>query len=166
MSYQEKRTIVNIATGLLVLAIYFIDTLGRYRSGAIALDDLESWAVAMLIFIGIYIAISIIIQIIFHILLAISLAAQKKIQDKTTCEEEIEKSIDLEFTDDEMVKLIELKSMRVGFSFAWIGFIVALVSLALNYPPAVMLNILIVSLFGGSVFSDITQLYYYRKGVR
>jgi hypothetical protein len=61
--------------------------------------------------------------------------------------------------------LVELKAMRVGFVFAGIGFVSALLSLVLNYSPMVMLNILFISFSGGSIIEGFTQLYYYRKGV-
>ena len=44
-----------------------------------------------------------------------------------------------------MDNLIELKSMRIGFIVVGIGFVAALVSLILNYSPAVMINIMFVS---------------------
>ena len=68
--------------------------------------------------------------------------------------------------EDEMDKLIGLKAMRISFAVVGIGFIAALVSLVLNYSPAVMLNIMFVSFGIGSMVEGITQLYFYRRGVR
>jgi hypothetical protein len=165
MSYQEKRTIVSIITGAIVLAAYCFYAFGQYQSGVVAPGDLRFWAGTMLIFIGIGVAASIVIQIVFHILLSIAIAATKKIQDETCEDKEIEKSIKAEIVEDEMDKLIELKSMRVGFVFAGIGFVAGLVSLVLNYSPAVMLNILFISCCAGSLFEGCTQLYFYRRGI-
>ncbi|NTW89170.1 MAG: hypothetical protein HGB26_08690 [Desulfobulbaceae bacterium] len=64
-----------------------------------------------------------------------------------------------------MGKLIELKSMQVGFLFAGIGFVAALLSLVLDYSPAVMLNIMFLSFSGGSLLEGFAQLYLFRKGV-
>jgi len=166
MSYQEKRTVVSIATGVLVLAAYCIYASGQYQSGAIAPGDLKFWASTILVFIGIGIAASIVIQIIFHILLSIVIAAKKKILDESCDDKEIEKSIGAEIVEDEMDHLIELKSMRVGFIICGIGFIAALVSLVLNYSPAVMLNIIFFSFCGGSLLDGVAHLYFYRKGVK
>ncbi|HVP20932.1 MAG TPA: hypothetical protein VMS73_03625 [Anaerolineaceae bacterium] len=166
MSYQEKRAIVSIGTGALILGLYCFYAFGRFQSGAIAAGDLKSWAVTILIFIGIGIAAAIAIQIVFHILLSIAIAAKKKIQDESIEDKEIDKAIGAEFVEDEMDKLIELKSMRAGLIIAGIGFIAALVSLALDYPPAVMLNILFISFSGSSLFEGAAQLYYYRRGIR
>jgi len=65
-----------------------------------------------------------------------------------------------------MDKLIGLKAMRIGFAIAGIGFIAALVSLVLNFSPAVMLNIIFFSFSIGLMMEGVTQLYFYRRGVR
>jgi hypothetical protein len=138
---------------------------GKFNAGAVAPGDLKFWASTMLIFIGIGIAATIIIQIIFHILLSVSIAVRKKIQDEECSDKEIEKTIELEIVEDERDKLIELKSMRIGFVVAGMGFVGALVSLVLNYSPVVMLNILYISFCVGSLLEGAGQLYYYRRGV-
>jgi hypothetical protein len=165
MSYQEKRTVVSIVSIALVLVGYCIYAFDRYSSGVVAPGNLKFWAGVILIFIGIGIAATIVIQIVFHILISISLAVKKKIQDETIDEKEIEKSIDSEMVEDEMDKLINLKSNRIGFIFAGIGFVAALVSLVLNYSPVVMLNIMFISFSAGSLLEGFVQLYFYRKGI-
>ena len=165
MSYQVKKTVTSIVTGILVLAAYTIYVFGKVHAGAAAPDNLKFWATAILIFIGIGIAVSIVIQIVFHILLSISIAVKKKIQDEKCEDKEIEKNIKAEMVEDEMDKLIQMKSMRLAFIFAGIGFIAALVSLVLNSSPAVMLNILFISFSAGSLFDGFAQLYYYRRGL-
>ena len=165
MSYQVKKTVTSIVTGILVLAAYCIYAFGRAHAGAAAPDNLKFWATAILIFIGIGIAASIVIQIVFHILLSISIAVKKKIQDEKCEDKEIEKNIKAEMVEDEMDKLIQMKSMRLAFIVAGIGFIAALVSLVLNSSPAVMLNILFISFSAGSLFDGFAQLYYYRRGL-
>ena len=165
MSYQEKRTIVSMITGVLLIVAYLIYTYGKYQSGDIATDNLKFWAATMLIFIGIGIASAIIIQIVFHILLSIGIAIKQQIENGTCDDHEIDQTIKAEMITDEMDKLIELKSMRVGFIVAGIGFITALTSQIINYSPAVMINILFIAFSAGSVLDGATQLYYYRKGV-
>ncbi|MFD2657555.1 hypothetical protein [Gracilibacillus thailandensis] len=64
-----------------------------------------------------------------------------------------------------MNQLIELKSMRIAFIVVAIGFVTALLSQVLNYPSGVMLNIMFVSFLIGSLSGELTQLYFYRKGV-
>lgn len=165
MSYQEKRTITSIFVGAMVLAAYCIYAFGRFNSGTAAADDLRFWASTMLIFIGIGIGAGIIIQIIFHIIFSISIAIKESIRDEQCDEKEIEKKIERETVEDERDKLVELKSMRVGFIIAGLGFVGALVSLVLNNSAMVMLNILYISFCIGSIFEGIAQFYYYRMGV-
>lgn len=166
MFYKVKRTIVSILTGVLLMAAYWIYAINKVQSGTVAADDLKFWATTMLIFIGIGIVAVIIIQIIFHILLSIALAVKQQVQTGKSDDKEIEKALELDMVEDEMDKLIELKSMRVGFVIAGIGLVAALVSLVLNFSPAVMINIIFASFYIGSLIEGITQLYYYKKGIK
>ncbi len=165
MSYQVKRTITNILTGVIVLAAYCFYAFSRYQSGLLAPDDLQSWAQIMLIFIGVGIAAAIVIQIVFHILLSIGIAIKEKIKNGSCDDQEIEKTIELEMIEDEMDKLIELKSLRVGFIVAGIGFVASLIALVLNYPTMIMLNLLFISFSTGSILEGFAQLYYYKRGI-
>lgn len=166
MSYQEKKTIVAVLTGILVLAAYCIYAFGMALPNMSAPDDLKFWAVTILIFIGIGVVASIVIQIVFHILLSIAVAVKKQVQNGKCDDKEVEKTLELEMVEDEMDKLIGLKSMRISFAITGIGFIAALVSLVLNCSLAVMLNILFFSFGIGSMIEGITQLYFYRRGVK
>jgi hypothetical protein len=165
MSYQERKTIVSLISGAFVIAAYCIYAFGRYQTGAVDVSDLKFWAGAILAFVGIGIAVTIIIQIVFHILMSIAITVKKKMRDEQCDDKEIEKSIGAEMVEDEMHKLIELKSMRVGFGVAGVGFIAGLIFLVLGYSAAVMLNILFLTFSGGSLLEGVAQLYFYRKGV-
>lgn len=165
MSYQEKRTLVSVLTGILILAAYCIYTYSKVSSGAESGSDLKFWAFAMVLFIGIGVIATIIIQIVFHILLSVGLAIKEQIQTGGVDEDGIEKKLEVEMVEDEMDKLIGLKSMRFGFAIAGIGFVSGLLTLLFDYAPAVMLNIMFVSFSLGSILEGIVQIYYYRKGV-
>lgn len=67
--------------------------------------------------------------------------------------------------EDEMDKLINLKSMRNGYIVVGAGFVASLITLVLQAPPAVMLNIVFVSFMLGSLFEGFSQLYFYRRGI-
>ncbi len=166
MSYKEKKTIVSLVTGLLILATYCIYTLNKIQLGTAALDDLKFWATTILIFIGIGVVALIIILIVFHILLSVTIAVKEEIQNGEYDDKKIAKTLELDMVEDEMDKLIGLKAMRISLAVVGIGFIAALVSLVLNYSPAVMLNILFFSFGIGSMIEGFTQLYFYRRGVR
>jgi uncharacterized membrane protein len=166
MSYKVKKTIVSILTGVLLMAAYCIYAFGKVQSGAATPDDMKFWATTILVFIGIGIVALIVIQIVFHILLSIAMAVKEQVQNGKCDDKEIEKTLELEMVEDEMDKLIELKSMRIGFAIVGIGFAAALGSLVLNCSPAVMLNILFASFFIGSLIEAIAQLYFYRTGIK
>lgn len=166
MSYKVKSTIVSIVTGVLLMAAYGIYAAGKVQSGAATLYDTKFWATTILVFIGIGIAAMIVIQIVFHILLAIAKAVQEQVKNGKVDDKEIEKSLELDMVEDEMDKLISLKSMRIGYAIGGLGFIAALVSLVMNYPAAVMLNILFGSFYVGSLVEAFTQLFYYRRGIK
>ncbi len=79
MTYQIKRTIVLIATGMILLISYLYYFLTTYqKSGVEILHNLKFWSNSILVFILISIVTTIIIQILFHILLAISIAIKEK----------------------------------------------------------------------------------------
>jgi len=165
MSYQEKRTVTSILSGVLILVAYCLYAFSPSRLAALPPGDLKPWASAMLIFIAIGIVATIVIQIVFHILLSIALAVQAKIENQQSDDDEIERTIHREMIEDERDKQIELKSNRIGFAVAGIGFVTGLLALVFNYSPVVMLNIMFLSFSAGSVLEGVGQLYYYRKGI-
>lgn len=164
MSYQETKTGASIFSGGLILAAYCLYAFNPSRLAAIPPGDLKPWASTMLVFIGIGIAVTIVIQIVFHILFAVSVAVRSKIENQQSDDKEIEKNIDGEMVEDERDRLIELKSMRIGLAVAGIGFVGGLLSLLFNHPAAVMLNIMYLSFYIGTLLEGAGQLYYYRKG--
>jgi hypothetical protein len=165
MSYKEQKTITQLVTSSVVFAAYCIHAFGQYQARAVAEGDLRFWAITMLTFIGIGIVASIVILIVFHILHSIGISIREKVLDHDRGEKEIETAIKSEMVEDEMDKLIELKSNRIGFFLAGIGFVASLVSLAMNQSPVVMLNIIFISFFAGSLLEGGAQLYYYRRGI-
>jgi hypothetical protein len=160
MYYHEKRNIASIVAGLLVLAAYCIYAFGG--AGASAGGDLKFWGGTILIFIGIGIAANIVIQIIYHIGMSAAIAIKKGEGN----EKAIDKEIKATMVEDEMDKLIELKSERACFIAAGIGFIAGMLALVLGASAAVMINILFLAGSAGSVAVGFTSLYFYRKGVR
>jgi len=170
MSYHAKRTVTSIVTGAAVLAAYCIYVFGPAHAGA--QGDLQSWAVTMLIFLGISAAAAVAIQVVFHIMLSVGIAVKETVKETVLegkiaadNDQRISRSINAEFVEDERDRLIDLKSMRVGFFAAGVGFIAGLVSLALGYSAIVMLNVLYLSFGVASLLSEFANLVYYRRGV-
>lgn len=170
MTYHEKRTIVTSLTGMLVMLTYLFYAIFKYNEGSSESLTLKFWASKILIFIGIGVVSVIIAMILFHILYSIALAVRLKMENKDISDKEIEQKIKqlikTDTVEDEMGKLIELKAMRIGFTFAGIGFVLSLIALLLNYSPIIMINILFLSFSLGSTLEGLVQLYYYRKGIR
>ena len=166
MSYQEKRTVASVCSGVIVLIAYGIWAMGKVQTGDAALNDLKFWAETMLIFIGVGIAATIVIQIVFHIFLSVGVAVKRQIRDGACDSKQVEKEIKQEMVEDEMDKLIGLKSMQVSFSIAGFGFVAALAVHVLGSSPALMLNILFLSFLVGAICEGLVQLYYYKRGIQ
>ncbi|WP_414732813.1 hypothetical protein [Acetobacterium carbinolicum] len=169
MNYQEKKVITSIIAGVLVLVTYSIYGMSKYLEiRDDLLNNLEFWATTMLVAIGGGIVVVILIQIIFHIILAVANEVAKEVAKKVSNvgKNEIYEELEITGIEDEMDKLIALKAMRNSFVMVGIGFIIALLSLYLKMPPAIMLNIIFISFSLGSLFEGLSQLYFYRKGVK
>jgi len=154
MFYQEKKIIATMISMVLILAAYLIYIFQKYQEGAIDFEyDLKFWASTMLIFIGVGIVSTILILIIFHILNAIVNEIKQEDQD-------------VSMEEDEMDRLIALKATRNSYLVVGVGFVISIVTLVLQKPPAVMLNIIYVAFHLGVLVEGFSQLYFYRRGVR
>jgi hypothetical protein len=163
MSYQEKRTLLSIIISVLMVVSYSIYAFGK--AGMEHINDLQFWAKTILIFIGIGIIAMIILQIVFHILMAISRAIRQKMKDDEVNEEEIERTMRAETSEDEMDKMIGLKSNRFGYTIMGLGFMAGLIAIAFGASAVAMLNILFFSTWVGSFVEALVQIRYYRRGV-
>jgi hypothetical protein len=159
MSYNSKRTLVSTIAGIVLVVSYIIYALGKK---APAPENIGSWAITMLVFIGIGVAAMIVIQILFHIGFAIGIAVKEREHDQKNIERIIKSSM----VEDERDKLISLKSSRIGYIFASISFAVALLALALGLPAVVALHILAGGFAVGSLIEGAVSVFFYEKGVR
>jgi hypothetical protein len=159
MSYRSKINLISIFVGALLIAAYIIYAVGGFSP---ALDDLKSWAIAMLVFI----VISAVILATIQILLYRVMAARFAREELTHGEKKTDRSFFALALADERDKLVELKSYRVGYILVGIGFVAVLTGLAFGLPNVLVLHIL----FGVFVVSSIAELvasiYFYEKGVR
>lgn len=148
MSYQEKKSIVNIFSSLLITGLYALIIYQRHMDGRFDLtDDYQKWGILFLIFIGISVVARIIIYIIFHIINAIA-----------TREQDVP-------VEDERDKLIQLKSTRNSYLVFTIGFVLGITSLAFGMPVYTIFLVFLVSGLLSEIFENSSQIYYYRKGV-
>lgn len=158
MTYQTKKTIVSLLASIAILNSYCISVYNDISKGLTLENDATFWAKKMLIFIAIGVAINMISFIVFHILLSVNLSVKDS--------KEINRKLELEMVEDEMDKLIELKSLRVGYIIASTGFILGLILLAFNTSIAIVLNILFLSFFIGAIAEGISNLFFYFRGIR
>jgi hypothetical protein len=118
----------------------------------------------MLTFIGITAIAAIIIQIVFHVLLSIGISVKEAVKRADPESAEIEEALKGELVEDERDKLIELKSSRANSVTLSAGLMLGLVSIVLDFPPAVMLNLIFGAFFIGTIAEGVVNLILYRKG--
>jgi len=173
MTYQIARKITRMLSGTVLFIVYLVQVNNRYQSGVLALEELQSLAQLMLVFIGISIGMTIAVEIIFHVLYSIGIAVKESVKvgscndedRERNIEENIEKNIKQEMVEDEMAKLIDLKSLRVGYVTTGIGFFASLIILVLGYPVFLMVNILFGSFFLAGIMEEFAKIIYYLRGV-
>lgn len=148
MSYQEKMSILSLVNSILIPGIGTLYVYNRYISvSPEIINELSFWGNAFLILIPIVI----VIQIVMHILFAIinKIVTKENLSDIT----------------DEMDKLIELKSIRISHWIFISGFFLAMGSQSIGMKPFVMFVCLILFGFAAGIVSDVSKIYFYRKGV-
>lgn len=172
MSYQEKRILASVISGVGILVGYCVYGVIQYQKvGVSILSNLKYWASLMLITIGLGIAVMMVIQIFLHIFLAVTHEVKKEISKeiakRTDCGKGLAACEELEMDgkEDEMDKLIALKASKYSFAVVGVGFLAALISLYFQLPPGVMLNILFISLMKSCLLEGILQLRFYQQGI-
>lgn len=157
MPYQAKKTLISLVSSLIILVLYITNILPQIGT----LTTISDWAKIMLVHIGLGAIITIILHIIFHIYLSVSIAIKERDKD----DKAIERSINQEMVEDEMTKLIDLKSLQVGYIVTGIGFVSGLVLLSIGYNMILVLNIMFLSFFIGSVIEGLVNIFFNLKGV-
>lgn len=148
MSYQEKRAIVELISTIVISAAYFLYASQRFPEGsAYSREVFRFWGTTILILLPVSMVAKLIIHIAFSIL-------------NTIATNEKEPGF-----VDERDKLIELKAMRNSLYVLMVGFVPSLGSLAFDAEPSVMFMLLIGSGIVAEVVGELSQLYYYRRGV-
>lgn len=148
MSYHEKKSIVSMISTLVIFVIYFMIVFHRYQAGNFDSTNVFGfWGSVILILIPVSIAAKIIIYIVFMI-----------IYRMTTNE-------NAPAFSDERDKLIGLKAERNSHWIFCFGFILAMASQVLHMSPSVMFIILILSGFVSDILGEISQLYFYSRGI-
>ncbi len=147
MSQSESRTVAYLISSLVAAVLYSLYVVQQYQEGSFNSPTISSsWGVALLVVIGVQIVLSIISAILVSIFLA------------------IEAGEDVPELSDERDQLIELKADRIFFVVFGVGFMFAIITLAVGLRPLVMFNLIVFSLFAGAISGYVSQLYLYRRG--
>lgn len=147
MNYQENRIIGYLISILLAVGYYSFQVFQKYQEGSFDLTTISSsWGSVILIAIAVQIVLSIFMGILFSVIPASTRS---------------EKNISL---SDERDQLINLKADQISHAVFGIGFLIAMIALAIGLPPLVMLNLIVYSGFGAGIVGLITKLYLYRRG--
>lgn len=147
MSYQERRSIMNLISTLLITGFYSAFMLQRYPEGDFYSPEVfRFWGA----FFVILIPVSVVGKIISYIAFAFINAAATR-------------ETDLPVTD-ERDRVIETKASRVSNNVFLLGFVLAMGSLVIDMPPAVMFITLLLAGVVSGIAGDMTQVYFYQRG--
>ncbi len=148
MSYQQKSAIVSIIGTVVIFTIYCVLVFQKYQVlGLNMANDFAFWGAAFLILIPVLAGFQIVIMIVFTII------------NKVVTKE------DPPIADDELDKLINLKSHRSVLILFMVGFFVSMALLVFGLPPRAMFISLAGSLILAGILGDITKLTLYQRGV-
>lgn len=148
MTYQEKKSIVTLISGILIFGLYCWYMYPKYPGGGAELSTaLHYWGSFVLVLTMVTVVAHILISIVFNIIFRM-----------TTGEKEPN-------FEDELDKLIRLKAIRNSFAVFVIGFLLAMGVLKFDPSLKVMFMILIASGFLSDVVGSVSRLYHYRRGV-
>lgn len=146
MSYQEKRSLVSLFSNVLIFGIYYWYLLQISEQNSPP-DELRFWSAAILVLLPVLIVCKLVIHMLFNIV-------------NTIATNEREPA----FTD-ELDRLITLRAVR-NFCFVFsAGFFLSMGALAIGMPLRTMFEILLFTVIAAGVTIDLSQLYFYRKGV-
>lgn len=148
MSIQEKKAVFNLITTIAFMGGYIFYTFGIYGDVSIPqIDTPYFWGKFMLVMMGVTIVLKIVSYIIFYIIMS-----------------RVHKDEDPEFQDD-YDKQIEMRSDRNSHHLFMLGFICSLIPLAMHKSIANMFIILLSAGLISSIVSDLSKLYFYKKGI-
>jgi hypothetical protein len=150
MSNRENSIAVSLVSTLGILAYYLVNIFQMLQGGGLSSAEVfRLWAVVIIASIVLNIAGNIITAIVVNILHAI----------KTQKDEEVR------LIEDERDKLIGLKGIKVSYIAFSIGVFFSMLTFALGQPPLVMFSLIVFFSLIAETLGDISQFYYYRKGV-
>lgn len=149
MSYQEKNITVSLISQLLILGFYLVNLYQMFQEGGLVPGRVFGlWATVILA--------AIVANILASILTNIVLTIFEAIKSKEYNEPR--------FIADERDKLIELKGMQSGYITFSVGTLVAIIAFVVGQPALQAFNAIVFFAILAQIVSDISQVYFYRRG--
>ena len=147
MSSKEKSAIISIVGTLAIIAIYCLILFQKYQELALTpANDFKFWGIIFLILIPVLVVTQTIIYIVFTIINTIAT------KEKPTT------------FNDEMDKLIDLKSYRNNLIFLVVGVFASMSLLVFGFLPRATFISLGCTVIIAGLIGDVTKLCLYRRG--
>ncbi len=148
MPYQEKNAVISLFSIAIVFGFYFYFTKQNFSAGLFDGADagvLIGKSILWLIFGGAI--FQIIAQVVFHIIYVV-----------------IAKEPNTSSLVDERDKLIELRTLRVAYYIIFVGFVTAMIALAMGQSIFVTIHILLSFTVIAGIVESLMQIFLYRRG--
>jgi len=150
MTYQEKNITASLVTFTLILGYYLISLLQMVQDGSLTSENVfRLWGIVIVLGIIVTIATTILAHIISAIIQSIKSGGEEP---------------EIDNTEDERDKLIDLGGTKISYIMASIGVFLAMLTFVLGQPPLVMFTALIFFGLVAQIIGDISRLVIYRRG--
>lgn len=147
MSYQEKSSMISIASTLIVFIGLGMYVYGIYQEGSLHSDEiLHFWGIVFIILT----VVSIVFHIVAHVITSIVTGIVTRSKES--------------FVQDERDKLIDLKGTRNAHYVFITGFALSMGMLAFRIDPSIIFPFLFFFGFLSALIGDFSRIYFYRRG--
>ena len=152
MSFQEKNITVSLVNFTLILGFYLSRMVQMIQNDNFTSSNVfRMW--------GVVIVLAVVLTILAMILTHVVSAVVQTIQSGGEGEPEIDD------TQDERDKLIDLKGTKVTHMVSSGAILLSMLTFVFGQPALVMFSLLILSALVAQIVGDIARLYFYRRGV-
>lgn len=147
MSLQEKKMAAFIAGSITCFALYCLLIYHIY-------NGLNPGPQKLLVFWGAVILIMIPVQIIPKVLINTIFSLINRFSQNNYAP-----------LSDDLVRVIELKTLKIGYMVFVAGFLLAMLPLLMGSPVSYMFIILLISMAASCIFTDLSALFLYKKAL-
>src|SRR5688572_33341384 len=149
MSFQDKNIAVSLSTFTLILGFYLLRIFQMIQGESFnSTNVFRLWGIVALL------------AVIGTILLTIFTHIASGIVHKVRTNEDPQ----IEDIEDERDKIVDLKGIRVAYTFSSIGVALSMLTFVFGQPPLIMFSLLIFFGILAQIVADVWRLTLYRKG--